>query len=444
MLKKGDKKVINAWAFYDWANSVYPLVITTAIFPIFYNKVTSVEDVETGKVISDSVTFLGMEFKNTALYSYIIALSFLIVSFISPILSGIADYSGNKKSFLKFFCYLGSISCMSLFFFDPANLEISLIPVLTASVGFWGSLVFYNAYLPEIAEAKDHDRVSAKGFSMGYIGSSLLLIICLALMIKFEMEAKYCFLLVGLWWLGFAHVTYARLPNNVYERKAEGKLFSRGFQELKKVWREIKHTVRLKRYLFAFFAFSMGIQTVMIMASLFGAKEIDWCPGGGCNAEELAGNQEMGLIGSILLIQFIAVGGAYLFSWMSSKLGNLKTLGITLLIWIGLCISAFFVFEPTGFFALAAVVGLVMGGIQSLSRSTYAKFLPETEDHASYFSFYDVTEKIAIVIGMFAFGVIEDATGSMRNSTMALTAFFVIGFILLLLVPAKEKSKQEA
>ena len=427
MIQKGNKKIISAWTFYDWANSVYPLVITTAIFPMFYEYQTS-HDAD-GNLTNDLVEFMGGSFRNTQLYSYVISVSFIIVSIISPLLSGLADYSDSKKSFLKFFCYLGSLSCASLFFFDVSQLELSMVPVLLASVGFWGSLVFYNAYLPEIAHAKDHDKISAKGYSLGYIGSSILLILNLVAIMGFDMPAKYAFLTVAVWWIGFSQYTYAYLPNASFSDKPKENKFTKGFKELKKVWEELRELTTLKRYLGSFFVYSMGVQTVMIMATLFAAKEIN----------RKGDGAKTGLIVSVLIIQFIAIGGAYLFSWVSSKIGNIASLSITLFIWVFICIGAYFIHEPVEFYVIAASVGLVMGGIQSLSRSTYSKLLPETKDHASFFSFYDVLEKLGIVIGTFAYGFIEGWTGSMRNSIFALGAFFIVGFVLLLRVPKNEQ-----
>jgi len=430
-MEKGNKKVINAWTFYDWANSSYPLVITAAIFPIFYVTVTSTFSPD-GKLITDMVSLFGRQFKNTELYDYVVALSFIIVSITAPVLSGIADYSGNKKRFMQFFCYLGSLSCASLYFFHADHLFFGLLSILLASVGFWGSLVFYNAYLPEIAEPKDHDRISAKGFSMGYIGSAILLIINLVLVKVFNMPARWSFVSVAAWWAGFAQITFARLPNNVYGRKTEGNVIFKGFKELYHVWTELKEIKRLKRFLASFFIYSMGVQTVMLIAVMFAKKEI-------------VGMEDSNLIISVLLIQFVGVGGAVLFSRLSKWIGNIKALGISIFIWIGICIGTYkFVYTPNDFYVVAALVGLVMGGIQSLSRSTYSKLLPETEDHASYFSFYDVCEKIGIVIGMFSFGLIEGMTGGMRNSILALITFFILGFVILLTIPKEKSIEAEA
>lgn len=422
-LELNNKKTINAWTMYDWANSVYPLVITSAIFPIFYEAKTE-----------ETINFLGHNFVNTELYSYVIALSYIIVAFLSPMLSGIADYSGNKKKYMQFFCYMGAIACMTFFFFDVNYIGWGMLSVLLGSIGFSGSLVFYNAYLPEIATPDLHDKVSAKGFSRGYIGSSSLLILCLVMIMVFKVPAEYAFVLTGLWWLGFSQITFKRLPNNVYGQKPEGNRFAKGFNELKKVWQQFSDNKALKRYLASFFVYSMGVQTIMIMAVFFGTKEIAWS-----TPEE----KDTGLIISILVIQFIAVAGAYLTAFISKKIGNIKALGIIVFIWVLICIGAYaLVYTPTGFYITAAVIGFVMGGIQSLSRSTYSKLLPETEDHASYFSFYDVLEKLGIVIGTFGFGFIEGMF-SIRESVLMLIIFFIVGFVLLLRVPKTEALQGE-
>lgn len=428
MLQKGDKKTMNAWAFYDWANSVYPLVISTAIFPIFYESKTSIKDGDEN-VISDVVTFFGVEIINTVLYTYVVAASFLAVCILSPILSGVADYSGSKKRFLQFFCYLGATATASLYFFDGGRMEWSMLSLFLASLGFWNSLVFYNAYLPEVAEKKDHDWLSAKGFALGYGGASILLIACLYLIQVQEMPAEYAFILTGLWWIGFSQVTYRVLPNSQSKNKITGQILGDGFRELRKVGNFIKTTKRLKRYLYSFLLFSMGVQTVMLVAVLF-AKKVVFV---GDNTNDA------GLIIAVLLIQFIAIPGAYTFSWCSKKIGNIKTLGIALFIWSVCCLYAYlFVHEPINFYLLAGFVGFVMGGTQSLSRSTYSKYIPETTDTASFFSFYDITEKIGIVIGMIIFGYVEASSGDMRTSILALIAFFVLGFVSLFFIPSSE------
>lgn len=420
IMKKYSKKIQNGWAFYDWANSVYPLVISSSIFPIFYSS-----------VVPDRVSFLGFELDNTVLITYVTALSFLIIVAVMPLLSGIADYLGNKKKFLQFFCYLGALSCIGLAFFDVDHLELSMLAFSLACIGFWSSLVFYNAYLPEIAPTEKHDRLSAKGFSLGYVGSSTLLVICLIIVTATDGSAtRICFGLAGLWWIGFSQFTYARLPKVKARHKAKD-VFWKGYEELRIVFKDMRHNLRLKRYLTAFFVYSMAVQTIMMMATYFGAQEINWP-----TPEE----GQTGLIISILLIQFLAVIGAISLAKISKKIGNINALLIIVFAWACICFGAYFVYEPIEFYITAAAVGLVMGGIQSLSRSTYSKFLPETKDTASYFSFYDISEKVGIIIGMFSYGLIQQLTGSMRYSIVALVIFFVAGFLLLLRVPKEESS----
>lgn len=444
---KGDKKIIRGWVFYDWANSVYNLVISSAIFPIFYDNITSyryateklgMTDAEYANATSEQigpvmVDFFGMSISNSVLMSYVLSASFLVVSVLSPMLSGIADFSGNKKRFMQFFCYLGALSCISLYFFKAVPIEVGMLSIFLASIGFWNSLVFYNAYLPEIAEPEDHDRISARGFSMGYFGSMILLVICLAMiMLGDKSYTSLSFILVGVWWIGFSQITYAVLPNNVYERKKEKGTLTKGFKELYKVFQEFKTISRLKRFLLAFFFYNTGVQTVMLMAVLFAKKEVDWGSSGG----------DSGLIVAILLIQILGAAGAFVMSRLSGVIGNINTLKISVVIWLSLCIAAYFVTTPIQFYFLAATVGLVMGGVQAMSRSTYSKFLPETKDHASYFSFYDVTEKVGIVFGTLAFGMFEMITGSLRSSVISVGIFFFVGMILLFFVP-KYKGREE-
>ena len=435
VLEKGSKKLLNAWAFYDWANSVYPLVITSAVFPIFYGALTIIKDTETGEKISDTVTFLGYDFNNDSLISYVTALSFLVVSFLSPVLSGISDYVGNKEGFMKFFCYLGALSCIGLYWFSLDALWFGLLSYMLALIGFWGSLVFYNSYLPDIAYPEQQDKISAKGFSLGYVGSVILLVVNLVMILFYDtfgfkdagQPTRIAFIMVGIWWMLFAQYTFKYLPTGTNEgHKVTKSVLVHGYNELKKIWKALKTNLVLRRYLSAFFVYSMAVQTIMIAATYFAVEELDW------------GTQDSttGLIVSILLIQLVAVVGANYTADLSGKIGNIKTLIIIIFCWIVICAYAFFIITPIQFYITAGFVGLVMGGIQSLSRSTYSKLIPEqTEDSASYFSFYDVAEKIGIVIGMFMYGFIAEITGSMRYSILFLITFFIVGVILLYRIP---------
>ena len=433
--QKGDKKLLNAWAFYDWANSVYPLVISTAIFPIYYGFIT-----ESNKYIE----FLGFNFKNTALISFVTALAFLVLVIITPILSGIADYTGMKKKFMKFFCFMGSIATISLYWFDIDNLTLGLVYYLFAMIGFWGSLVFYNSYLPEIAFENQQDSVSAKGYSLGYFGSVILLVFNL-LMVNFPdsfgiitegdtqaplMAMKISFITVGVWWFVFSLYTFYYLPNPKITSKINSKILFNGFKELKEVWEILKVHPFLKSYLLAFFIYSIALQTVILVAIYFGEQEIDWAEG------EKTG----GLIVSILIIQLIAIVGALVSAKVSKKFGNIYTLIILNILWAILCFYGYFIETSNDFYLAAGLVGLVMGGIQALSRSTFSKFLPESDNNTSFFSFFDVTQKVSIVVGMVLFGTIDQITGSMRNSMLFFMIFFAIGAFLLIKLHKKIKA----
>jgi len=437
-LQKGDKKLLNAWAFYDWANSVYTLTIASAVFPIFYEALFSDRD--------HYIDVFGLHLKNSALISFITAAAFLVVSFISPLLSGIADYVGNKKSFMKFFCYLGALSCMGLYWFDLDNIYVGLLFYFLGLLGYWGSLVFYNSYLPDIAFEEQQDRISAKGYSLGYVGSVILLIVNLAMIMKPKLfgitgtdgEAamkamRYSFVMVGVWWILFSQYTYYYLPKGSKEtgQKLTKSVVFNGFKELKKVWALLQENIPLKRYLGGFFVSSMAVQTVMLVATYFGAQEIQWS-----SKEE----STIGLIICILIIQLVAVVGAVLTSRASAKFGNIPTLIVINIIWAIFCALAFFIILPIHFYVMATVAGFVMGGIQALSRSTYSKLLPETQDTASFFSFYDVAEKIGIVIGMCVYGIIDQITGSPRAAIVILAIFFVTAIFLLRRVHKKDVS----
>ena len=433
--KKGDKRLLRAWASYDWANSVYFLVISSAIFPLYYGYICADET---------HLVVFGMSFKNTALISYVTALAFMFIAIWSPILSGIADYMGNKKRFMQFYCYLGSAACIGLYWFDIDNLYWGLLFYFLALVGAWSSLVFYNSYLPDIAYPEQHNKISARGFALGYIGSVLLLLINLLMVLKPEWfnisgeggvaslkAMRYSFVMVGIWWFGFSHIAFYHLPRGFKDKVYTKDIFFNGYRELKIVWKSLRNLTQLKRYLVAFFLFSMSLQTVMIVAAYFGEQEIYW-----------SGNKEktMGLIISILLIQIIAIFGALLSSKLANKWGNIKTLILLNGIWVILCICAYFIYEPIEFYLVAAFVGLCMGGIQSVARSTYSQLIPETLDTTSYFSFYDVAEKVGIVIGMLMYGTIDQITGSMRNALFFFVLFFFSGAVLLVRLYKKDKS----
>ncbi len=418
---KNHKATVNAWCSYDWANSVYNLTITSTIFPVYYSAVT--RDAFGGEM----VRFLGWSVKNTVLYSYAISFSFLVIVFLSPVLSGIADYSGRKKLFMQCFTYLGAISCLGLYLFTGPNIELGISFSVMASIGYAGALVFYNAFLPEIATPERMDKISAKGFSMGYIGSVILLIISLVMITYYDAlgfnstssATRFSFLMVGVWWMAFAQIAFVYLKDfPIKEKKSPSVLLTKGIKELKSVLKEVRKYANMPKYLLAFLFYSVGVQTVMLLAPLFGEAVI-----------RLTGEK---LIMTVLLLQLVAILGSYVFAYIARRWGNKLALLVMIVIWIGICVAAYLIQNELQFFIMAGFVGIVMGGIQAISRSTYAKLIPqETEDTASYFSLYDVTEKISIVVGTFSFGLVEHITGDMRNSAIALSFFFLVGLAIL-------------
>ena len=424
-IPKGDKKTIQGWVMYDWANSVYQLTIGSAIFPIYYNAVTHAGTDYT-------VSFFGIKAINTVLYSWSIAVSYLIVALFSPLFSSIADYTGLRKRFMVVFTWIGAISCGALFFFNKNTIEFGLIAFTLATIGYGGSLVFYNSFLPVIAEPADQDRISARGYSMGYLGGVVLLVINLIFVLfpgvfgitDDSFPPRLAFLTVFLWWIGFSQITFRRLPRYTFGNQVKGKAILNGYRELRTVFNQVRKMNQLKIYLVAFFFITMGLLTVMFMAATYGTKEL--------------GLSDTVLIPTILLIQLVGMLGAWLFARISSRIGNVKALITSVFIWILVCVGAYFIQDAAGFIVVAIVVGLVMGGTQSLARSTYSKMLPETRDHTSFFSFYDVMEKIATVGGTFSFGIIEAITGSMRYSVLAIITFFLIGLAFMLILLRKQ------
>ncbi len=446
-MQTASKRVLTGWAMYDWANSVYALVITSTIFPAYYEAITKQRVDENN---TSYVTFLGREFVNTSLYNYALAIAFLIVALISPLLSSIADYRGNKKSFMNFFLTMGSLACFSLFFLNTtdgkinsgvSNLGLGLFSVILACVGYWGSIVYYNSFLPEIAAPEDRDRLSAKGFSYGYVGSVVLQVICFVLVFfpgivggsdaegaTTTIQFRTGFLLVAIWWWGFGQFSLRRLPRSEPAGDPTKKhLLSNGYKELRKVWGQLTSLPVLKRFLFSFFFYNMGVQTIMLVAALFGKGELDI--------------PSTNLIVAILLVQLIAVPGAFVISKLSASLGNLSTLMLCVVLWVGICIYGYTIprGDITQFYIISSIIGFVMGGTQSLSRSTYSKLMPVTKDTASFFSFYDVTEKISLVVGLFLFGFLTEITGSQRASVLALMTLFIIGLFLLLYTRSTQK-----
>ncbi len=425
IVEKNNRRTINAWAFFDWANSAYALVITVAIFPGYFLAMTN-----------DTVTVLGYRVSDSTLYAWSISLAYLVIAALSPLLSGIADYGGHKKKFMRFFTMLGALACISLLFFTGMKtLWVGVLGFILATIGFAGGIVFYNSYLPLIATEDRYDDVSARGFSFGFIGSVILLVVNLIIITYYQWfgfsdglkAVPTAFVMVGLWWIGFSQIPLRRLPADQVPASQEN-LVSKGYQELGKVWKTLRRDRNTLAFLAAFFCYNAGVQTVLFLAATFAEKELQF--------------SSSGLIILVLILQIVAIGGAWLAARLSQRKGNRFTIMAMLIVWTGICIVGYFVQTGLDFYLLAVGVGLVMGGTQALSRSTYAKFLPEgTPDTASYFSFYDVVDKVSTVAGTFLFGVVEVFSGGMRNSVLSLAVFFVVSLVILATVTVRRMGR---
>ncbi|MFI5163478.1 MAG: MFS transporter, partial [Sphingobacteriales bacterium] len=415
---------------FDWANQSYNMVITSTIFPAYYVGITAVT-----KYGKNTVSFFGHKFINTVLQNYILSISYLLIVITLPILTSLADYRGAKKTYLQLFTVLGSLACAGLFFLEEGGpVEFGMVCFGLATIGYCGGFVFYNSYLPQIASYDKQNDVSAKGFIYGFAGSIVVQLVCLIGVLFHDFfhitenkGAQIAFIIVGLWWIGFAIIPFRLLPKgepNAGSHKFN--VWTGGFKELAKVFGKIKTMPLVKRFLPAFFFYSVGVQTIMLVAAEFAAKELHM--------------KDDDLIAIILVIQVVAILGAWLTSIASNKYGNTRALIVLVIFWTITCLCVYFITNQPQFYVAAFAVGLVMGGVQSLSRSTYAKFLPQDiPDTASYFSFYDATEKLSIVVGLAVFAKVEDWTGEMRDSALTLDGFFIIGLLLLFVLHFTER-----
>lgn len=429
-------RIVRGWYMFDWANSVYSLVISSILFPVYYKAVATVDG-------NSMIRMPGFEIDNSVLYTYVLSLSFLIVAAMLPLLSGVADYTGNKKVFMKVFVWLGALSCCGLYFFTGIDsIGWGLLCATLASVGYSGSLVFYDAFLPEIVTEDRYDTTSARGYALGYYGGVVLMVICLVMIMNAEAlgfglasagelnATRFSFVLTGVWWVGFSYIPFSALPDNIYAKPQRGHIWKNGYRALVAVWTALKHQRDLRRFLLAFFCYNSGVQTVMYLAALFGTDVL-----------HLSSNV---LIATFLVIQLVGALGAWLFARVSGRIGNRQTLIVMNVTWIGICIGAYYTTTAVQFYVLAVFVGLVMGGIQSLSRATYSKLIPRNAiAHASYFSFYDVAFNVSIVIGVFSFGLIDHLTGNMRYSALFLALYFILGLAFLLGVTLPRVTRTE-
>lgn len=411
------RRVHHGWAMYDWANSSYSLVIGTAIFPIYYSAVMEAAGRESYRIF-------GMEFSTTAAYTFVMAAAYLVVSIGTPYLSALAEVSGSKKAFMRRFIYSGTLACFAMYFFTSDAPVLGLITPFVASIAFAGSLVFYNSYLPEIAAPEAQDALSARGFALGYLGSALMLIVALAFIQNpgwFGLDGpglitRLTFVAVGLWWIGWGEYSLSRLPEGRAVGDRKKGWVRAAYQQLFDVAKSFRQTRGLERFVLGFFFASAGVQTVILIATLFGKEALHL--------------ETSSLITTILLIQFVGMLGSWFFAKLSRLIGNIRALLISGFLWMLISFLAYFIQSELQFYVLGAAVGLVLGGIQSLARSTYSQLLPPAQEHVVYFSFFDVAEKLATVLGMLAVGWLETLTGDLRLAAVLLSGFFAVAVVL--------------
>lgn len=420
---ESSKKVVRGWVLFDWANSAYSLVIVSTIFP----KIFLYE-------LGETSTFLGINFGNSsAIYTSAISFSYLIILLITPVLGGIADYGGYKKRYMQFFTYLGVLACVMLYFFDSNHIYLGVLGAILGSIGFSGSMVFYNAYLPEIVPVKDQDKISARGYAMGYLGSSILLILLVVLssypsllFVKTKLEVfKIGFILVGLWWFGWSAITFKVLPQNKPTHKGNVTSYIKeGLKQLRIAVKSIAKNKIIKRFLIAFACLSLGFQTLWIISPIFAASVI-----------KLEGSE---LIVIVLIMQFVGIIGSMIFSRISKAKGNILSLSLTVIVFIIVCLAASTTTSKQVFYGIAILMGFAMGGMQSMSRSTFSKLIVDEVNHASLFSLYDIIEKSSILIGtalvtlVYAFNISMFNVPSEKFVLLLLGVFFIIGLFLLL------------
>lgn len=426
-----DRKQIFAWAMYDWANSAYITTVTVAVLPIYFS----------GTVVpADGFLIGGTRYSATTLWAFLISLSTFIIFLTAPVLGAVADFTATKKRFLMAFCWGGSLFATLLFFCGSGDVWKTMAFFLIAQIGFVGGNVFYDAFLPHIASEDRMDRVSGKGYAYGYLGGGIQFALSIALIswhgalgIDRALAARIAMMSAGLWWAGFSAVTFLILKETGtaeplperYRRLPRPLAFIRlGIDRTVATALRVRRYSHLLLFLVAFMIYDDGIQTVITMATIYGAEEI------GLDASVL--------MLTLLIIQCIALFGALLFSRLGERITAKRALLITLFLWSGVVIYASrFLAGPVGYMVLGIVVGIVLGGSQSLSRSLYGSMIPPRSS-AEFYGFYSVFSKFSAIWGPLVFGIIRQVSGSSRNAIISLVVFFLVGMVLLSFVDVKK------
>ncbi|MFG6116287.1 MFS transporter [Halobacillus sp. MO56] len=413
------KKPVLSWVFYDFGNSAFATTMMAAVLPIFYYDVAAV-----GLKESLAASYWG----------YTQSIAVLIVAVLAPVLGAISDYSAAKKKFLMFFAFMGMLASILMAFVGEGDYLLASVLMVFGTIGFSGGNVFYDAFLPEVADENTIDKVSTWGFAFGYIGGGVLLAINLLMIMQPALfgiantlaATKLAFVSVGVWWLVFSIPLFKNIFEEKKVKSKRTKSYVRiGFNRVGTTFKEIKQYKQLFLFLIAFWLFNDGISTIIKMATVYG-RDI----GIGSND----------LILALLITQFVGIPFTFLFGWIAGKITAKKALSLSLVVYIIIVIIGYFMTSAFHFYLLAICVGMVQGGAQSLSRSIFGRMVPG-DRHAEFFGFYGISSKFAAIFGPFLFAIVGQLTGSSRLGILALIVFFVLGLLLLQKVDVEQGMK---
>ncbi len=422
MLDTPKKKAWFGWCMYDWANSAFATVILASVLPVYFASLVPPEGAR--------LSLLGFSrtLPASALWGYAVSCSMLLVALSAPYLGALADRHGRRRHLLIFFTLGGATATALLSLAGPGQYLLAALLLILANIGFAAGNIFYNAFLPALARGTELDRLSARGFALGYIGGGVMLLLAFVIIQGYDTfgfadrgaASRAGFLLTGLWWGLFSLPAFRYVREEAFVRSPEP--LPKGFRGYLKTFGHIRRYPDLLRFLVAFLFYNDGIQTIILVSAIFGREEL--------------GLSEVSILGCFLMIQFVAMPGALLFGRLAEKIGAQRSVLISLALFISVTVFAYFMTRGWEFWLLGFIVALILGGSQAISRSLFASMVPQPKS-AEFFGFYAISGKFASIFGPLVFALIADLTGSTRLSILALTAFFAIGIVLLLSVDVK-------
>lgn len=417
-----DRRERVGWYFYDWANSAFSTTVVTVFLGPYLTSVTKAAADANGLVYP-----LGIPVNAGSFFPYIVSLSVLLQVIFLPIMGAIADFSHRKKQFMGLFAYIGAFATMGMYFLQGSNYLLGGGLFLIANLSFGAAVVFYNAFLPDIANPDQRDAVSSIGWAVGYLGGGLLLAINLVLFSQASSfgltdgeAVRICLASAGMWWAIFALIPLLTLRRrqSIRHLPPGERLVTIGFKQFRETLANARSYPQTLLFLGAYLLYNDGIQTVIALSSQFGQEEL--------------GLPLSTLTATILMVQFVAFFGAMAFNYIAKAIGTKRAIMLSLVIWVGTTVASYFIQpgEATQFFILGAVIAVVLGGSQALSRSVYSLMIPRGRE-SEYFSLYEISERGTSWLGPLFFGLALQITGSYRVAIVGLAIFFVVGLALL-------------